>query len=114
MKKNISGLIFAGCLASGAMFGQTHKGSAEDLKAAAVTAFNFPAEFQPNRGQAPAAFDFMAQGFGYTLGISASRAQLAGAKSRRQGPCARRVQVNRPDGGGFRPGAKRQRFGFAL
>lgn len=76
--------MFTSCLAAAAMYGQTSATVGGDRKTAAVTAFNLPAEFQPNRGQAPAGFDFMAQGFGYTLGISPTRAQLAlaGAEGR--------------------------------
>lgn len=84
MKNRFAGLIFASCLVSGTVFGQNRAGDAADRKAAVVTALNLPAEFQPNRGQAPAEFNFIARGFGYSLGISPVRAQLALAGTERR------------------------------
>ncbi len=41
-----------------------------------TTALSLPTQFEPNRGQAPREFEYMAQGFGYSLGIAAGRAEL--------------------------------------
>ncbi len=59
-------------LCGAALHADSKQGAANPM----ATALSLPAQFEPNRGQAPRTFDYMAQGFGYSLGISANRAEL--------------------------------------
>ena len=67
LKTTLTGRLGAAILFCGAAYGA----------AVPAAAFKAPAAFEPNRGQAPKQIDYLAKGFGYSIGIAATRTQVA-------------------------------------